>query len=231
MNTVALANLAQFGPPGLSAAVYILTNTYTMIDNVKVYRQQCSDISGRCVSLMLSLRDNSAGLEGTKAMELSDEITTIVRRIDRKVSEWAALSRLKSFLQQGEIKDGIDKLHRDMDVAMLNFNINLGLELTRGQEESKAIRERDTAEIRDVLEKIIEDTMDMKALLQSSHSVEDVMVCLQTVRSWGWACGLSTRHCPWTGVARARSSTESRAGVSTRALASPQENIKASPSH
>jgi son of sevenless-like protein len=47
----------------------------------------------------------------------------IVRRIDRKVNEWAALSRLKSFLQQREIKDGIDRLHRDMDAAMMKFNV------------------------------------------------------------------------------------------------------------
>ncbi|KAG6909464.1 hypothetical protein DXG01_000449 [Tephrocybe rancida] len=183
MGSVALANLAQFGAPGLSAAITLLTSSYEMIENVKVYRQQCIDMSGRCVKLMLSLRDCSVGLEGTKALELSDEITAIVRRIDRRVNQWAALSRLKSFLQQDEIKDGIDKLHRDMDTAMMNLNISLGLELTRGQGEPKAIRERDTAEMRGVLENIVESTQDMKTLLSmhwSTHSVEDVMESLQT---------------------------------------------------
>lgn len=32
-------------------------------------------MSGRCVSLMIALRDSSVGLEGTKAIELADEIT------------------------------------------------------------------------------------------------------------------------------------------------------------
>lgn len=99
-------------------------------------------MSGRCVGLMLALRDGSVGLEGTKAIELADEITAsvpsypssrvsrdtflrIIRRIDRKANEWAALSRLKSFLQQGEIKDGIDRLHRDMDSAMMKFNVSI----------------------------------------------------------------------------------------------------------
>ncbi|KAG5645836.1 hypothetical protein DXG03_005177 [Asterophora parasitica] len=139
-------------------------------------------MSGRCVGLMLSLRDGSVGLEGTRAIELADEITAIVRRIDRKVNEWAALSRLKSFLQQREIKDGIDRLHRDMDAAVMKFNISINLQLTRSHVESKAIQDRDRAEMRDVLEKIVQSTQDMKALLsmQSSRPVEEIMESLQT---------------------------------------------------
>lgn len=98
-------------------------------------------MSARCVGLMVSLRDSSSGLEGHKAIEWADEITasvllhsasafadgnsSIVSRADRKVNEWAALSRLKSFLQQREIKDGIDSLHRDIDAAMMRFNVGV----------------------------------------------------------------------------------------------------------
>ncbi|KAF8061461.1 hypothetical protein FPV67DRAFT_1509075 [Lyophyllum atratum] len=177
-----LVSLAKFGPPGLDAGVTILTATYQTIENIKVYKQQCRDMSARCVDLMLSLRDRSTGLEGTQAIELADEITLIVRRIDRKVNEWVTLSRLKSFLQQREIKDGIDKFHRDMDAAVMKFNISINLELTRGHQESKAIQERDKIEMREVLEKIIQSNQDMKALLsmQSSRPVEEIMESLQT---------------------------------------------------
>ncbi|KAG5652945.1 hypothetical protein H0H81_002953 [Sphagnurus paluster] len=139
-------------------------------------------MSGRCVGLMLSLRNSSVGLEGTKAVELADEITAIVRRIDRKVNEWATLSRLKSFLQQREIKDGIDRLHRDMDAAVMKFNISINMELVRGRQESKAIQARDKAEVREVLERIVQSTQDMKTLLsmQSSRPVEEIMESLQT---------------------------------------------------
>ncbi|KAF5386738.1 hypothetical protein D9615_001785 [Tricholomella constricta] len=182
MSNADLASLAQFGPPGLSAGVTILTATYKTIEDIKIYEHQCNDMSGRCVSLMLSLRDSSAGLEGTKVIELTDEITTIARRIDRKVNEWAALTRLKSFLQQREIKDGIDRLHRDMDAAEMKFNKSTNLELTRGHQESKAVQERDKAELRKVLERIVQSTQDMRSLLsmQSSQPVEEMMESLQT---------------------------------------------------
>lgn len=129
------------------------------------------------------------------------ETLRIVRRIDRKVNEWAALSRLKSFLQQREIKDGIDRLHRDMDAAMMKFNvlkfcspfiykahvldaqIRINMELTRGHQESRAVQERDKAEIRDVLQKIVKSTDDMRALLnmQSAQPIDEIMESLQTV--------------------------------------------------
>ncbi|KAF8163016.1 ras guanine nucleotide exchange factor domain-containing protein [Crassisporium funariophilum] len=177
--------LAFSGVPGLDAAVSILTATYAAIENVKVYKQQCGDMSGRCVSLMVALRDSSRGLEGTKVIELADEIEAIISNIDRKVKEWSSWSRLKSFLQQREIKDGIDRLHRDIDAAMMKFNMQINMEMSRSNLESKAIQERDKAEIREVLQVIVRSTDDMRALLnmqssRDSRPVEEMMESLQT---------------------------------------------------
>ncbi|KAF8964650.1 ras guanine nucleotide exchange factor domain-containing protein [Flammula alnicola] len=159
--------------------------TYAGIENVKLYKQQCGDMGGRCVNLMLALRDSSRGLEGSKVQEIADEIESIIVRIHRKVKEWGSWNQLKSFLQQGEIKDGIDRLHRDIDAAMMKFNIQVNMEMTRGQLESKAIQERDKAEIRDLLQVIVKSNEDMKALLtmqpsRDSRPVEEMMESLQT---------------------------------------------------
>jgi hypothetical protein len=99
-------------------------------------------MSGRCVSLIVSLQDSSQGLEGTKVLEIADEIeasvsqpvivfpnlisieNSIIIRVNRKVNEWSSWSQLKSFLAQSEIKDGIDRLHRDIDTAMMKFNVS-----------------------------------------------------------------------------------------------------------
>ncbi|KAK0210526.1 kinase-like domain-containing protein [Desarmillaria ectypa] len=179
MNTLDL--LTGVGVPGLQLGVSLLQATLTNLENVKLYRQQCEDISNRCVSLMLALRDSSVGLEGQRPSELVDEVTAIVRRIHRKVNDWAQLSQLRSFFQQSEIKEGIDRLHRDIDTAMQNFNIQLGLQLARGQLETRAIQERDKAEIRELLERIVNSNDDMKALIEvhPSEMIEDVMVSLQ----------------------------------------------------
>ncbi|KDR73425.1 hypothetical protein GALMADRAFT_124495 [Galerina marginata CBS 339.88] len=177
--------LALSGVPGLSAGVKILESTYIAIENVKLYKQQCKDISARCVKLMVALQDSSKGLEGTKAIEIADEIEVIINHIYRKVREWSSWSQLKSFLQKKEIKDGIDRLHRDIDAAMMKFNIQMNMEMTRGHLESKAINERDKAEIREVLHIIVKSTDDMKALLSmqssvDSRPVEQMMESLQT---------------------------------------------------
>ena len=91
---------------------------------------------------MVSLRDSSRGLEGTKVLEIADEIeasvsqtshlisqshthsNSIIIRVDRKVKEWGSWSQLKSFLSQSEIKDGIDRLYRDIDTAMMKFHVS-----------------------------------------------------------------------------------------------------------
>ncbi len=89
---------------------------------------------------MVALRDSSVGLEGQRPSELVDEVTayvvpflhfypltnpiSIVQRTHRKVNEWAHLSQLRSFFQQSEIKQGIDRLHREIDTAMQNINVH-----------------------------------------------------------------------------------------------------------
>jgi len=44
-------------------------------------------------------------------------------RIDRKVKKWASWSFPKSVIFQAQIKDGIDKLQRDIDAAMMKFQV------------------------------------------------------------------------------------------------------------
>lgn len=89
---------------------------------------------------MVALRDSSVGLEGQRPSELVDEVAayvvpflhfyrlpnsiSIVQRTHRKVTEWAQLSQLRSFFQQSEIKQGIDRLHREIDAAMQNINVH-----------------------------------------------------------------------------------------------------------
>jgi len=44
-------------------------------------------------------------------------------RIDKKLKEWGSWSFPKSVIRQGRIKDGIDKLQRDIDAAMMKFQV------------------------------------------------------------------------------------------------------------
>lgn len=62
----------------------------------------------------------------------------------------------------------------------------MNMEIARGQEQSKAIQERDRAELRELLQHIVRSQEDMRMLLRmqpsrDSHPVEQIMESLQTV--------------------------------------------------
>ena len=64
--------------------------------------------------------------------------------------------------------------------------MQMGMEMTKHQLESKAIQERDKAEIREVLQIIVNNQDDMRTLLnmqssRDSQPVEEMMESLQTV--------------------------------------------------
>lgn len=64
--------------------------------------------------------------------------------------------------------------------------MQMGMQMTRHQLESKAIQERDKAEIREVLQIIVRSQDDMRTLLnmqssRDSRPVEEMMESLQTV--------------------------------------------------
>jgi len=64
--------------------------------------------------------------------------------------------------------------------------MQMGMEMTRRQLESKAIQARDKAEIREVLQIIVKSQDDMRTLLsmqssRDSRPVEEMMESLQTV--------------------------------------------------
>jgi son of sevenless-like protein len=62
-------------------------------------------------------------MEGTKAMEFTDEVDATITRIHTRVKEWAGLGLLDSVLQSNKIKEGIDRFHRDIDACMMKFNV------------------------------------------------------------------------------------------------------------
>jgi son of sevenless-like protein len=64
----------------------------------------------------------------------------------------------------------------------MKFNIQLNMEQTRSHMETRAIQERDKAELRDLLEYIVQSHDDMIKLMQHPQQVENVMETLQNVR-------------------------------------------------
>ena len=48
---------------------------------------------------------------------------SVVWRINQRMIEWASWDRLRSFLQREDIKDGVDRLNRELDYWVMKFNV------------------------------------------------------------------------------------------------------------
>ncbi len=101
---------------------------------------QCRHLGDRCIQLRSTLQESTRNLEGTFITEIADELDryafftlpyyiyhimccSLLGRINRQMMEWATWNRLRSFLQQGDIKDGVDRLSRELDYCMMRFNV------------------------------------------------------------------------------------------------------------
>lgn len=177
---MSLKDLLSLAPvPCLDVAVTLVTSTYENAKNVTVYKQQCRDMSQRCISLLLALRE---GLHDQPSPDWAYELENVLYAIDKKVKDWAAMGKLKSFLQQSEIREALDGFQRSIDGAMMKYHISSGLELRRDLYASRASQERDRAEIREVLQSIVQSNTEMKTLLEMTTDrpvVEEVMGRLQ----------------------------------------------------
>ncbi|KAL0947206.1 hypothetical protein HGRIS_013323 [Hohenbuehelia grisea] len=172
---------SNFGIPGLEAGVKLLTETYRYAENIKIYRRQCMDMSNRCKQLLLTLQDSSAGLEGTRTIEFADQVEAIISSINRRLSVWSNFSRSRSLLAQTEIREGIDRFNRDIDMAIVAFNINTNMELSRNHSDLAAMQQRDRAEFRELLLEVMRSTDEVRALLdsRSPEAVDGVMESIQ----------------------------------------------------
>ncbi|KAH6918894.1 hypothetical protein BKA70DRAFT_1089732 [Coprinopsis sp. MPI-PUGE-AT-0042] len=177
---MSLKDLLALAPiPCLDVAVTLVTSTYENAKNVKVYKQQCQDMSQRCVSMLIAIRE---GMHDQPAADWATDLENTLYAIDAKVQEWAGMSKLRSFLQQSDISEALDGFQRSIDGAMMKYQIAAGLALRRDIHENQAIQERDRAEIRELLQSIVHSTADMRTLvdMNSDHPVEAVMESLQT---------------------------------------------------
>ncbi|KAF5324648.1 hypothetical protein D9611_004380 [Ephemerocybe angulata] len=180
---MSLKDLLALAPvPGLDAAVTLLTSSYQNIKQISVYRKQCEDMADRVVGLMLSVRDGSEGIEGTRAVALADELDPVLKHINRKVREWADWGPLKCFLQQGDLRDGIDMLQRQLDGAILRFGVAMNLEVHRSLVHSERVQQSTREEFRGSLQAIMDNQREISKLLaiSSPQPVEQVMMHLQT---------------------------------------------------
>jgi hypothetical protein len=60
---------------------------------------------------------------------LTPATSSVFLQFDRKVKEWESLSRIRAFLYRSEIRDGIEKVQRDIDVVMMKLSVSRSTEI------------------------------------------------------------------------------------------------------
>ncbi|KAI0255389.1 hypothetical protein BJV78DRAFT_1279551 [Lactifluus subvellereus] len=160
-NIVPVSGLNDISEGALSTATSLIRTA----KNVKIYRSQCDDLSRRCLDLVSALRDHSRGLEGTYAQQVADEVEHVLTRILERVRKWADLGKMKSFVQQTEIRLGLDESYRELQSCSMRFNIALHLYASARSKELEEIRKRDHDELMEMITRVLHDKSLLKIVL------------------------------------------------------------------
>lgn len=122
------------------------------------------------------------------------------------------MNRIKSFVTQSEIKLGLEQLYRDIDMCAQQFSVCVHIwgaltsvftvlqiassaELHKGHRELQAIRERDNAENREILQAILSSVDGLREVLalNEPNEVQHIMQTIQEVCFWPHSCLSSGR--------------------------------------
>ncbi|KAG8938285.1 hypothetical protein FRC03_007438, partial [Tulasnella sp. 419] len=142
--------------PGQEAAISTVRQIDKITETIRIHKEQCIHLRDRanvlCTALHESLDEEPDNDEMRRA---ADEMGHILRRIHRRMSEWAVLGRVKGFLKQSDIsvrtnslsaicahlthlatpqQRDLHMLKKDLEMAGLRFSITSMIEFNRAQD-------------------------------------------------------------------------------------------------
>ncbi|KAJ6455838.1 ras guanine nucleotide exchange factor domain-containing protein [Mycena sanguinolenta] len=158
------------GIPGLSTTQSHLRHAHAILDQVHLFKRQCSDVLERCVALSIAL--HRAETDDFQSVNIED-VSRVAERLDTTMSNWAAFDPLRSFLQRNgmkqEIHELIQSVHEIESEHVPDPTEHLG---------SDVMLEQDNAEIRNLLQVVISNTDEMQSII-STGSEDELMKGLQ----------------------------------------------------
>ncbi|KAB5590658.1 Rap guanine nucleotide exchange factor [Ceratobasidium theobromae] len=145
--------------------------------DVTIHRRQCVQLSRRCSELVNTLReDEERSPDDTKLREAVDELEEVLLKIRKKVTEWANLNRVKSFMREDQISSDIDAFNKLLDTHALKFQVG-ATELHRQQRKIDLYRQQDHEEVKEMLHKIIRNVENLSAVMG-----DDVPALMETIQ-------------------------------------------------
>ncbi|CAE6419180.1 unnamed protein product [Rhizoctonia solani] len=147
--------------------------------DVAVHRNQCAQLAQRCAELVNSLREQEDALENAKLRDAVDELEGVLIKIRKKVTEWASLGRMKSFMRQEQIAKDIDTFNTLLDTHVTKFQILTSIELNRQQRKMDLYRQNDQEEVREMLRTIVQSVEDLSVAVGLRDDVPKLMQTIQ----------------------------------------------------
>ncbi|KLO14885.1 ras GEF [Schizopora paradoxa] len=96
---------------------------------------------------------------------ISKPARSVIGKANEKAQNWAKMGRVKSLINQSKIKEGLDSLYRDLDMCAHTSNVAMLAVLHRSNLDMEKLRARDDAEIKDLLQKVLQDIAAKKEII------------------------------------------------------------------
>ncbi|KAG8954828.1 hypothetical protein FRC03_011349, partial [Tulasnella sp. 419] len=170
--------------PGLGAAISTVTQIYKITETIRIHKEQCIHLRDRANKLLTTLQESLDKEPDNEEMRrAADEMDLILRRIHKRMSEWAALGRVKGFLKQSDISRDLDMFEKDLGMAGLRFSITSMIEFNRAQNLFRASQARDNAQLSVMIRSMMTNREDIDDIMELKNgepeAVETIMESVQ----------------------------------------------------
>ncbi|KAJ7179315.1 kinase-like domain-containing protein [Mycena filopes] len=155
--------------PGLGPATAILFSIIQLCQNITSNRKAATQLGDRCHQLALVLSNKFVAKENVEAAIAS--LAGCLKIIETKMVAWAALGKIKAFVQQDVISLDIKNCHEMLSDSLATFQLVSHIEVHDWQSQFQTNAQADVLELKAHLSSI-ENTQDIIIATMKSHHSE-----------------------------------------------------------
>ncbi|KAF9459539.1 TKL/TKL-ccin protein kinase [Collybia nuda] len=167
------------GVPFVGAAALVLKDIITACDEFRVQKAKAKHMVHKCTLVLNALDDQSSKLVGSELQDAADQVLAVFETIQRRLKAWSRYGRVRLFVKQAEIEEGLEKCERELDDIINIFQLNANIVLNYNQREAHDRMRSDSAEMRELLHQILTNQGEMRQVYElqtaGEHVAEPIM--------------------------------------------------------
>ncbi|PCH38313.1 TKL/TKL-ccin protein kinase [Wolfiporia cocos MD-104 SS10] len=151
------------GIPGIGTAASCVQAIHDRCNQVVSHKKECQLLANQAAVLLQALRTYNVEVDQLRAA--ADEVTFVLRSVYDRLEVWASYSRVRAFLNDGKVSDGIRKCEADLNTAISKFHITSNITVANAQRMAEAVQAQQHEEVMQLQRQNNENLMEFKALL------------------------------------------------------------------